>query len=121
MFLIFGKSDMFGDSHLLKHYTWVYIYIYIYIYIYMPIYIPKCVFGVFGHVFVVSGLVLGRLDLNLGVWTCIWASGLAFGCLNLYSVHCILVGCLCTCRVSVYLQDVTMDCALQPPREDPIT
>ena len=37
--------------------------------------VSKVVFGVFGLVVQVSGLV--------GVWTCIWVSGLLFACLDL--------------------------------------
>ena len=56
--------------------------------------------GCLDFIFLVFGLVLGCLDL-------------IFRCLDLYSVYCIpvlcvciAVGCLYTCRVSVYLQGV---------------
>ena len=73
-----------------------------------------------------SGLVFGCLDLYFGCLDlifkcldlCVWEGGVfgcldvCSGCLDLYS------GCLYTCRVSVYLQDVTMACA--PPPNHPV-
>ena len=99
----------------------IYDYIRLYIVIYCYIHTLKYVFGVedwffgcqdlfmlvsglvflmSGLVFWVSGLVIRRLDLYLGIWTCISVSGLAFECLDVFSGYCILVG---TCSVSVYL------------------
>jgi len=70
------------------------------------IYITTHLFGVFGFVFLMSGLVFGvlrtcilGLDLYLGIWTCIWVSGFVLVCLDLYlgTVYfqgvCMLVGC----------------------------
>ena len=52
----------------------------------------------------VSGIVLGVSGLVLNIWVSglvFWVSGLVFWVLY-------------TCRVSIYLPDVTMVCALQP-------
>ena len=53
------------------------IHIYIYDYIWLDVYAYLLHFRYLD-------LYFGCLDLYLGVWTCIWVSGLVFGYLDLY-------------------------------------
>ena len=66
--------------------------IYGHIWLYMDIYVTIYDYVLY---FRCLDLYLGVRTCILDVWTCIWVSGLVFWALD-------------TCRVSVYLQDVTM-------------
>ena len=111
-------------------YIGVYGYILPYMRLYMAIYgntHPKIrILGVWTCILGVWTCILGVWTCILSVWTCIFVSGfvflcldLYFGCLDLYSGYCILVGCLYTCRVSVYLWGVCIvvgcDCGVRAP------